>query len=169
MNQPLITIITVVLNDEKNIEKTIKSVINQKDVKFEYIIIDGGSTDNTIKILSKYKKSIKKIISKKDKGIYDAMNKGVIQATGDYICFVNGGDFLYENSLISVNKLFSVQKNRFFFSVADIDYVDHKNKVVGSKICRSSEQIIKRKFIEMPTNHIGIFVPVESLKKKRLI
>ena len=163
-----LSIVTVTLNDVATIEQTIKSVVDQNYSNLEYIVIDGGSTDGTLEILNKYKNKFKYFNSSPDKGIYDAMNKGVIQATGDYICFVNGGDFLYENSLISVNKLFSVQKNRFFFSVADIDYVDHKNKVVGSKICLSSEQIIKRKFIEMPTNHLGIFVPLESLKKKGL-
>ena len=76
------------------------------------------------------------------------MNKGIAESTGDFICFVNGGDFLYENTLSTANNIFSNQKDKLFFSVADIDYVDNKNKVVGSKICRTEDQIIKRKFIE---------------------
>ncbi len=122
MNKFKLTIITVVKNDEKNIEKTIKSVINQKDVKFEYIIIDGGSTDNTIKILSKYKKSIKKIISKKDKGIYDAMNKGIKFANNDIVVFCNSGDFFYKNSLKKVIKIFNNKDVDFVFGTVVRNY-----------------------------------------------
>ena len=93
------------------------------------------------------------------------MNKGVIQATGEYIGFINGGDFIYKDTLININKIFSEQKTNSFFSVADIDYIDNNNNIVGSKICRSTEQIIKRKYIEMPTNHLGIFMPLETFKK----
>ena len=92
------------------------------------------------------------------------MNKGALQATGEYICFVNGGDFLYENALKNAEKIFSETKNKLFFSVADIDYIDQDNNVVGSKICRSDNEIIKRRFIEMPTNHLGMFVPLKALK-----
>ena len=61
--------------------------------------------------------------------------------------------------------IFSKQKANFFFSVADIDYIDENDNIIGSKICRSNEQIIKRKYIEMPTNHLGIFVPLKAFKK----
>lgn len=122
MNKFKLTIITVVKNDEKNIEKTIKSIINQKGVKFEYIVIDGGSTDNTIKILNKYKKFIKKIISKKDKGIYDAMNKGIKFASYDIIVFCNSGDFFYKNSLKKVIKVFNNKKVDFVFGTVVRNY-----------------------------------------------
>ena len=98
MQKLLLSIITVVKNDEKNIQKTIKSIISQKNVKYEYIIIDGKSTDNTLKKILKYKSKINKIISKKDKGIYDAMNKGLKIANGEVIVFCNSGDFFYKNS-----------------------------------------------------------------------
>lgn len=122
MNKFKLTIITVVKNDEKNIEKTIKSIINQKSIKFEYIVIDGGSTDNTIKILNKYKKSIKKIISKKDKGIYDAMNKGIKFASNDIIVFCNSGDFFYKNSLKKVIKIFNNKSVDFVFGTVVRNY-----------------------------------------------
>lgn len=163
-----LSIITITLNNVKTIEQTIQSVINQNYFNLEYIVIDGGSIDGTLNILNKYKDKFTYFKSSPDKGVYDAMNKGIIQATGDFVCFVNGGDYLYKESLISVNETFSIQKNKNFFSVADIDYVDEKDNVVGSKICRSNELILKRKFIEMPTNHLGIFVPLEALKKNGL-
>ena len=96
-----LSIITVVKNDEKNIEKTIKSIVFQKKKDYEYIIIDGKSNDGTITKIRKYKKKIDKIISKKDKGIYDAMNKGLKLSKGEIIVFCNSGDFFYKNSLTS--------------------------------------------------------------------
>ncbi len=90
--KPLITIITVVFNNDKNIEDTILSVINQSYKNIEYLIIDGGSTDNTIEIIKKYENFIDYWFSEKDDGIYDAMNKGCKLATGQGLCFLNSGD-----------------------------------------------------------------------------
>ncbi|MDA8836193.1 glycosyltransferase [Candidatus Pelagibacter bacterium] len=159
-----ISIVTVVLNQVRNIEQTIKSVLNQNYQNLEYIVIDGGSTDGTLEILNKYKNKFKYFKSSSDKGIYDAMNKGIAQASGDLIGFVNGGDFIYEKTLDNINLSFSQQKKDYFFSVSDIDYVDKDSNVVGSKICRSNERILKRKYLEMPTNHLGIFVPLKAFK-----
>lgn len=159
-----ISVVTVVLNEVKHIEQTIKSVLNQNYPNLEYIVIDGGSTDGTLEILEKYQSSFKYFKSSPDKGIYDAMNKGVAQASGELIGFVNGGDFIYENTLNKINSSFSHKTTSFFFSVGDIDYVDEDNKVVGAKVCRSNDQILKRKYLEMPTNHLGIFVPLKAFK-----
>ncbi len=82
---PLITVITVVYNGEKYLEETIQSVINQTYPNVEYIIIDGGSTDETIDIIKKYEDKIDLWISEKDEGIYDAMNKGIYLATGQWV------------------------------------------------------------------------------------
>ena len=90
--KPLITIITVVYNNQENIEETILSVINQSYDNIEYLIIDGGSSDNTVDIIKKYNNSIDYWISEKDNGIYDAMNKGCRLATGAGLCFLNSGD-----------------------------------------------------------------------------
>ena len=114
--KPLITIITVVLNDEKNIKKTIKSVLEQSYKKIEYIVIDGKSTDNTLKIIKRFKKNISVLKSKKDKGIYDAFNKGLSYANGDIIGFVNSGDSLTKNSLKYLLKYYKkYEKADFFF------------------------------------------------------
>jgi len=93
MNKPLVSIITVVLNDVSHIEQTIKSICNQTYKNIEYIIIDGGSTDGTVDIIKKYKNMISYYVSEKDHGIFDAMNKGAMKSRGDYINFINSGDW----------------------------------------------------------------------------
>jgi putative colanic acid biosynthesis glycosyltransferase len=96
----LISVITVVYNDVHKLESTILSYINQKYRNTEFIIIDGGSTDGTIEIIRKYKAYLTYWISEPDKGIYDAMNKGLKIAKGEYIYFLNSGDsFVNENVL----------------------------------------------------------------------
>ena len=89
---PLITIITVVYNNERYIEETILSVLNQSYDNLEYLIIDGGSTDKTVDIIKKYDNSIDYWVSEKDDGVYDAMNKGCKLSTGNGLCFLNSGD-----------------------------------------------------------------------------
>lgn len=94
-NEPLVSVITVVRNGEKDLEKTIKSVINQTYSNIEYIIVDGGSTDGTLDIIKKYEDKIDYWISEPDKGIYDGMNKGIDMVKGDWIIFMNSGDIFY--------------------------------------------------------------------------
>ena len=95
-----ISIITVVFNGEKFIEKTIKSVLSQTYQNIEYIIIDGGSTDGTVDIIKKYGSKIDLWKSEKDNGIYDAMNKGISLATGEVISLINSDDYYYRNKTI---------------------------------------------------------------------
>ncbi len=97
----MISIITVVRNGASTIERTILSVINQDYSDFEYIIVDGVSTDDTLAILNTYTDKIAKIISEPDAGIYDAMNKGISVAKGDWIYFLGCDDILYEPSTLS--------------------------------------------------------------------
>ncbi|SMC73985.1 glycosyltransferase family 2 protein [Pedobacter africanus] len=93
--QPKLSVITIVYNNVKDIERTMRSVLNQTYPNIEYIIIDGASTDGTKDIIYNYKSRLAQFISEPDKGIYDAMNKGLRLATGDYVLFMNSGDELY--------------------------------------------------------------------------
>src|ERR1035437_822845 len=96
-----ISVITICLNERDNIEKTIKSVINQNSTDFEYLVIDGGSIDGTTEIISKYNDKLSYFISEKDSGIYSAMNRGIKNSTGEYLLFLNGGDYLSDVNILS--------------------------------------------------------------------
>ena len=97
---PKFSIITVTYNAESVLEDTLQSVISQTYHHVEYIIIDGASKDSTLSIIDRYKDRITKVISEPDKGLYDAMNKGMRQATGDYLCFLNAGDSFHEDDTL---------------------------------------------------------------------
>ena len=100
MNYPLISVITVSYNAVLTIEQTILSVINQTYLNIEYIIIDGGSTDGTVNVIKKYADKIAYWVSESDKGIYDAMNKGIAYSHGEYCNFINAGDKFCSSSLL---------------------------------------------------------------------
>lgn len=106
--KPLLTVVTVVYNGEKHLEETILSVINQTYENIEYILIDGGSTDNTVDIIRKYEDSIDFWISEKDQGIYDAMNKASDLANGKWINYMNCGDTFCNKDVIK-----NIQLNQF--------------------------------------------------------
>jgi glycosyltransferase involved in cell wall biosynthesis len=101
-NLPLISIISIVYNGEKYLEQTILSVLNQSYKNIEYIIIDGGSSDNTLNIIKKYESYISKFISEKDEGVSDAFNKGLKLATGEVIGIINADDWYEDGALTAV-------------------------------------------------------------------
>lgn len=98
--QPSFSIVTVCYNAEKTLERTIKSVLGQSYPHIEYLIIDGASRDSTGQIINRYKSRISLIVSEPDKGLYDAMNKAIALAKGDYISFLNAGDKLHSPETI---------------------------------------------------------------------
>lgn len=95
-----ISIITTTYNSAKTVEDTIQSVLSQRYSGIEYIIVDGGSTDGTLDIIHKYMSRISKVVSEKDEGMYDAMNKGIQLATGDIIGILNSDDFYISNEVL---------------------------------------------------------------------
>jgi len=114
-NKVKVSIITVCLNSENFIERTIKSVLNQNYDNLEYIIIDGKSTDKTIDIIKKYEIQFNgKMIwlSEKDEGIYDAMNKGIKLSSGDWLIFMNSGDYFSDDNVVAkIIKIYNKDKN----------------------------------------------------------
>lgn len=114
-----ISIITVCFNSEKYIQNTIESVLNQTYPNIEYIIVDGGSTDNTVNIIKSYGDKIKKFISEPDNGIYDAMNKGINLASGKIIGIINSDDFFSSKDIISkINSEFTDDFDAIYGDIA---------------------------------------------------
>ncbi|TDQ09841.1 glycosyltransferase family 2 protein [Pedobacter metabolipauper] len=99
--QPKLSVITIVYNNVKDIERTMLSVLGQSYPNLEYIIIDGASKDGTLERIELYRGKFAKLVSEPDKGIYDAMNKGLALATGEYVLFMNSGDELYDAETVS--------------------------------------------------------------------
>lgn len=121
-----VSIVTVVLNGVEHIADCIDSVISQDYNDIEYIVVDGGSTDGTIGVIKKYEKNIDLWISEPDKGIYDAMNKGIVLATGDIIGILNSDD-LYANETVVSNIAEEFGRDSIDAVFADLVYIDKKN------------------------------------------
>ncbi len=107
MTYPKITIVTASFNHGKYIEKTIQSIVNQGYPNLEYIIIDGGSTDDSVDIIKKYQQHITYWVSEKDKGVMDAINKGAQRATGELMAFINSDDLLHPKALFTIAEIFT--------------------------------------------------------------
>ena len=146
MNQPKVSIVTVVYNDAKGLEKTIKSVINQTYENVEFIIIDGGSTDDTVAIIKRYDDQIDYWVSEKDGGIYDAMNKGINASTGTWVNFMNAGDTFVNNEVLS---------NINFASFTDFALIYGK-KIQNDKVIEPMP-IKKLEVGEIHANHQSMF------------
>lgn len=160
--EPLVTVITVVFNAIDTIEKTILSVINQSYSNIEYIIIDGGSNDGTLDVIRKYEEKIYYWISEPDNGIYDAMNKGIDEASGYWINFMNSGDSFCSNEVLEI-----------LFMGKDYDNVDvlfgnsfcidfSGNKIIQKPISDSKE-LLK----SVTYRHGASFVKTEVHKKNK--
>ena len=148
---PKVSIITVVYNGIEFLEETIKSVISQTYPNIEYIIVDGGSTDGTLDIIKKYEAHITKWISEPDKGIYDAMNKGIDLATGDWQNFLNAGDSFVSNDVLEkifttnlenitlvYGDIIAIRENGQKLNVNAIELKDDNSIKKGMKVCHQA-------------------------------
>lgn len=151
-----LSVITIVYNNEKDIERTMLSVFDQTYKNIEYILIDGKSTDATIDIINKYKDRIAKIISEPDKGIYDAMNKGLALATGDYVLFMNSGDEIYAPETVA-NVFASAPSGDIYYG--ETEMFNEKWESLGQRRHRAPEHFDWQSFkFGMNVSHQAIYV-----------
>lgn len=123
-----VSVVTVCLNSEATIEDTIRSVAAQEGVEIEYIVIDGGSKDSTLEIVDRYRDQVSVLVSEPDKGLYDAMNKGLARATGEVVGFLNSDDmFADPDALASLIRAMVKDGSDCVF--ADIDLIDETGQV----------------------------------------
>ncbi|MBK2255834.1 glycosyltransferase family 2 protein [Francisella philomiragia] len=152
------TVITVCYNSEKTIERTLQSIKDQTYKNIEYIIIDGGSTDKTLEIISNYSDIVNILVSEPDNGIYDAMNKGIKLATGDYIGFLNSDDYYTNNIFEEYNEALIkeivdyIYSDAFFVKNSNMEYVN------------SQPRIINKVYQYMPFLHLSLYVKSSILK-----
>lgn len=156
-----ISIITIVYNCVNEIEKTINSVISQKNEEVEYIVVDGNSTDGTKELINKFNNKIDVFISEKDSGIYNAMNKGIRCATGDYIAFLNAGDW-YEPNTINIildsiqNKadidvfygLVKLWENKVYIGISGNTINSFPSKMINHPTCFIKSKIYKNNLFD---------------------
>ena len=150
---PKLSVITVTYNCIETIEKTLLSVARQDYDSFEHIVIDGGSNDGTVDVIKKYKDNISCFISEPDRGIYDAMNKGINRASGDWILFLNSGDVFFDNFDLSFIKWAWPLSAKFIFFSYIIDGAEAP--IVPN---------LKMRF-GLPTSHQAMFTSSCILKK----
>ncbi|MDR2409437.1 MAG: glycosyltransferase [Bacteroidales bacterium] len=163
MNIPLISIITVVYNSEKYIEKTIKSIAEQTSQNFEYIIIDGHSTDETLNIVSRYKHCVNILISEPDKGLYDAMNKGLQQAKGKYVWFINSGDRIFSSDTVAKIENFHNQYPHADIFYGQTQLIDEQDNITGMRRKVAPEKLTAKSLT------MGLVVCHQSILVKREI
>jgi glycosyltransferase involved in cell wall biosynthesis len=156
MFQPKLSIITIVYNNVQDIERTMLSVLNQTYTHIEYIVIDGLSNDGTIDIIKKYENRISILISEKDKGIYDAMNKGLKVATGDYVLFMNSGDELF--ALDTVEKVFASEPDADIY-YGETEIINNDGESMGQRRHKAPDKFTWRGFkLGMSISHQAIYI-----------
>lgn len=158
-----VTVVTAVLNDAGHIEQTILSVISQTVIEIEYIIVDGGSKDGTLELIGKYKDKISLLISEPDRGVYDAMNKGIKYSTGDFVYFLNSGDVLLNPSILSKIKLEELkERNAIIYgnvvvAYGNIEALEKPRPFFNSKM----------KFKGIGICHQSMFFPGELIRNEK--
>lgn len=163
-NPPFISIITVCYNAEETIERTLQSVSSQNLSNYEYIIIDGKSKDGTLQIIEQYTSCVDLLISEPDKGLYDAMNKAIKKATGDYLCFLNAGDKFHSNDTLELTfnkvKELKVKPDVIYGETA---IVDNKGEFIRMRRHSTPKQLSWKSFKKGMVVCHQAFIPRRSL------
>lgn len=161
---PTLSIITVTYNAAQYLERTVVNVLSQSYPGIEYIVIDGGSTDGTVEIIKQYASGISYWVSEPDKGLYDAMNKGLLKATGDYVWFMNAGDTLHTTDTAQ-QVVDSLKKKK---QLPDVLYgeamiVDANGRSLGMRRLKAPKKLTWKSF------RMGMLVCHQSFLAKREI
>jgi glycosyltransferase involved in cell wall biosynthesis len=154
--KPTLSVITIVYNNERDIERTMLSVLNQTYQQIEYVVVDGASTDSTLDIIKRYENRIARLISEEDNGIYDAMNKGLKLATGDYVIFMNSGDEFYAND--TVEKVFASADDADIY-YGETEMINDQLQSLGERRHKAPENFTWRSFnYGMSISHQAIYI-----------
>lgn len=162
-----INVVTINLNNKIGLENTISSVINQTFFdKINYIIIDGGSTDGSVDVIENNEKKLAFWVSEKDKGLYNAMNKGIDAANGEYILFLNSGDEFYDNQ--SIEKCYNFLDKDIVYGNLFVD--DKEKKYIKNSLVKKYPDVVTHKYMVYDTlPHNGSFIKLELIKKENYI
>ena len=156
-SRPLVSVITVVYNDANGLERTIQSIQSQTYSNIEHVIIDGASTDGTTDIIKKYQNGIAYWISEPDKGLYDAMNKGLRASSGDYVWFMNAGDLIHTDD--TCTQIFAGARALADIYYGDTMIVDGNYQELGLRRLRPPENLTWKSFMKgMLVCHQAILV-----------
>ncbi|MBE7176690.1 MAG: glycosyltransferase [Mucilaginibacter polytrichastri] len=156
MNKPILSVVTVVYNNVRDIENTLRSVTTQDYPNIEYLVIDGGSTDGTKEIIEKYGPQISRFVSEPDKGIYDAMNKALRLATGDYVIFMNSGDTFFDAATVS--RVFASADNADIY-YGETEMIGENGKSLGRRRHKAPAVFTWKSFrYGMSVSHQAIYI-----------
>lgn len=156
MFNPKLSIITIVYNNVRDIERTILTILAQDYKNIEYIVVDGKSNDGTLQVIEKYADRISILVSEKDEGIYDAMNKGLGLATGDYVLFINSGDEIYSPQTVS--KVFASAEDADIY-YGETEMIDDEGNSLGQRRHKAPARFTWRGFkYGMSISHQAIYV-----------
>jgi glycosyltransferase involved in cell wall biosynthesis len=154
--KPILSVITIVYNNVSDIERTMLSVLNQTHTGIEYIIVDGLSNDGTLEVIKRYESRIARLISEKDEGIYDAMNKGLAAATGDYVIFMNSGDEFYDADTVA--SVFTAGDDADIY-YGETEMIDANGQSLGQRRHKAPKQFTWRSFkFGMSVSHQAIYI-----------
>ncbi|VEP13236.1 hypothetical protein H1P_190035 [Hyella patelloides LEGE 07179] len=166
LNQlPLVSVITIVFNGEKYLEQTIQSIVNSSYPNLEYIVIDGGSTDNSLAIIKKYEDDLDYWVSEPDRGIYDAMNKGTIAASGDYTLHINADDLLFDSQCLAtvINEIQKTNQEQLSNLFSSVLFYRIDKETLSKRAATTPQSDPMLNIVKVPGSHQG-FLGIRNSK-----